>query len=365
MGKHLMRLLVNEGHAVVGVDDLSGAFKPSSKWSPHYQNPLDEHTPHYIVQDLRVRVQPRFNTAYTEPCVANIIHKFQPEVIYHLAANAREGASQFQPVEVMERNVQAYLNVLEPAIATRALQRMVLFSSMAVYGDQTPPFTEDMSMKPVDVYAVCKASMEEITKILADVHGFEWVIVRPHNVYGPGQTLKDKFRNVAAIFMNRIMRGEPVTVYGDGEQQRAFSFIEDSLPAYARAGFEPKAAGKIINIGGKNPCTVNHMLGTVFFAMGQRGFDAVPVENVPDRPHEVKFAWSDWRLSEKILGYEEHVNLEQGIERMAEWAARQGAQEWTPEILPLFNEKMPKSWLSDAQKAELEAGRDRAEAVPA
>lgn len=354
LGKHLMRLLVNEGHTVMGVDDLSGAFKPSSKWQvlPFLQS--ESGLPYYYIQDLR----DRFDTA-------KMVRAFRPELVYHLAANAREGASQFQPVEVMERNIQAYLNVLEPAIASRALKRMVLFSSMAVYGDQQPPFTEDMPMKPVDVYGVCKASMEEITKILADVHGFEWVIIRPHNVYGPGQTLQDKFRNVVAIFMNRIMRGEPVTVYGDGEQQRAFSFIEDSLPAYARAGFESKAAGKIINIGGRQPCTVNHLLGTVFFAMGQRGFSAVPVENVPDRPHEVKYAWSDWHLSEKLLGYDEHVNLEQGVEKMAEWAARQGPQEWTPETLPLFNELTPKKWLSEQQKADLEARRTGPQAVPA
>ena len=253
----------------------------------------------------------------------------------------------------MERNIQAYVNVLEPAIETGALQRIVTFSSMAVYGAQTPPFGERMPARPVDVYGVCKASMEEITRILADVHGFDWVIIRPHNVYGPGQTLKDKFRNVAAIFMNRLMRREPITIYGDGNQQRAFSYIEDSLPAYFKAGFEPRAVGREINIGGKTPCTVNHLLGVVQAAMFKHGIMPTEVEFVPDRPREVKDAWCDWKLSEELLGYEEKHTLEMGIEKMAEWAVRQGPQEWTTEVLPLVNWKTPKVWLSQDQKERL------------
>ncbi len=124
----------------------------------------------------------------------------------------------------------AYLNVLVPALRA-GVRKVVLYSSMAVYGDQTPPFSEEMPRRPVDVYGVNKAGMEEITEILADVHDFSYTIIRPHNVFGERQSLRDPFRNVVAIFMNRILRGEPLYIFGDGEQRRAFSYLGDALPA--------------------------------------------------------------------------------------------------------------------------------------
>lgn len=334
MGGHVAEGLVGLGHEVVGLDDLSGGFR---------RNVPAGVTFHKV--DLR-------NEAETERVVA----ESRPEILCHLAANAREGASQFQPRDVCGRNLMAYANVLVPAIRG-GLKKVVLYSSMAVYGDQEPPFDERLPRRPVDVYGVNKAAMEHMTEILADVHGFRYTIIRPHNVFGERQSLRDRFRNVVAIFMNRIMRGEPVVIYGDGEQKRAFSYIGDSLPAFLRAAeLRPEIDGEVINVGGKHPVTVNQLLREV-----GKAFDAEPeVIYLPDRPREVKNAYCTWQKSVDLLGYEERWGLSQGIARMAEWAKSLGPQPWAEEKLELPSEKAPCIWLSEGLPGA-EALRERIE----
>jgi len=318
IGGHLTEGLVEAGHEVIAVDDLSGGFRRNVP--PAAQ---------FVQLDLR-----------DAPAADRAVMEHQPDVLCHLAANAREGASQFQPRDVCGRNLMAYVNALVPAIRS-GVKKVVLYSSMAVYGDQEPPFDETMPRQPVDVYGVNKAAMEEITEILAEVHGFQYTTVRPHNVFGERQSLRDPFRNVVAIFMNRIMRGEPVHVYGDGEQQRAFSYIGDSLPAFVRAAeLEPNLNGQAINVGGKRPITVNQLLAKVCSAFG-----AEPqVIHLPDRPREVKNAYCTWDKSERLLAYAERRTLDEAIQRMAEWAKALGPQPWNREQLELPSEKAPATW---------------------
>jgi UDP-glucose 4-epimerase len=261
-------------------------------------------------------------------------------VLCHLAANAREGASQFQPRDVCSRNLTAYINALVPCIS-HGLKKVVLYSSMAVYGEQPTPFSEELPRQPVDIYGVNKTAMEEITEILAEVHEFSYTIIRPHNVFGERQSLRDPFRNVVGIFMNRIMRGEPLYVYGDGEQQRAYSYIADSLPAFLRAAtLDPTLDKQIINVGGKEEITVNQLVELV-----TAQFAGKPqVTHLPDRPREVKYAFSTWEKSAQLLGYTEPFGLREGIRRMAEWAKELGPQPWTEETLELPSDKAPIIW---------------------
>lgn len=319
MGSHVAAGLLAAGHQVVGVDDLSGGFLEN----------LPAGMPFRQV-DLR-------DAASTEA----VVREQPPEMLCHLAANAREGASQFQPRDVCGRNLMAYANVLVPAIQS-GLKKVVLYSSMAVYGEQPPPFDETMPRRPVDVYGVNKTAMEEMTEILADVHEFHYTIIRPHNVFGERQSLQDPFRNVVGIFMNRIMRGEPLYVYGDGEQQRAFSYIEDSLPAFLRAcESRPELDHQVINVGGMRPVTVNELLRLV-----RREFEADnEVIHLPDRPREVKNAFCSWQKSVDLLGYTETVGFEEGVRRMAMWAKEQGPQPWREEPLELLSNKAPRIWL--------------------
>jgi len=333
MGSHVAEGLAAAGHEVIGLDDLSGGFRENVPSSVTF-----------LEVDLRDPVK-------TEAAVRD----HAPEMLCHLAANAREGASQFQPRDVCGRNLMAYVNVLVPAIRS-GMKKVVLYSSMAVYGDQEAPFDETMPRQPVDVYGVNKSAMESITEILADVHEFMYTIIRPHNVFGERQSLRDPFRNVVGIFMNRILRQEPLYVYGDGEQTRAFSYIGDSLPAFLRAAeMRPELNRQIINVGGIHPVTVNELLGLVAAEfVGQEHVDpersrrapARQVIHLPDRPREVKNAYCTWQKSAELLGYEERFGLEEGMHRMAAWARSQGPQPWREETLELPSAKAPSIWLN-------------------
>lgn len=271
--------------------------------------------------------------------VVALAKKIKPHTLLHLASNAREGASQFQPYSSTSNNMAAYANILEQCIR-HGMRKVVLYSTMAVYGDQKPPFEESMPRKPVDVYAVNKAAMEEMTEILSGVHGFVRTIVRPHNVYGEWQNLQDRYRNVIAIFMNSIMHGEPVCIHGDGEQKRAFSYILDSLPCYRRVAIDD-FDGEIFNVGSKAEQSINEVAERTIRAMGKKKWKIV---HTTARPIEVKHAWCTTAKSERMLGYRETHSISQGIERMARWALSRGPVPWTPEKLDLQIDGMPSPW---------------------
>ena len=314
MGSHLFEYLLKEGHTVLGIDNYSiGNF---------------EH-PQIVNIDL-----------LDKEGIENIVKTFQPEIVYHLAAWAHEGLSQFCPIRITENNYNGYLNVLIPAIKY-GVKRVVLTSSMSVYGDQTPPFTEEMERKPEDVYAVAKTAMEKTTEILSKVHGFEYNIIRPHNVYGPRQVLSDPYRNVVAIFINCLLRGKNFYIYGDGEQKRAFSYIDDVTPYLAKAGFI-KEVGEIINIGPLEEFSINQLAREVM-----KNFVTPPTpQYLPDRPLEVKYAWCTNDKAQKLLGYKTSISFEEGIAKMIRWAIKEGAKE--PKYLDsleLEAPNAPRTWV--------------------
>lgn len=322
MGSHIVDALIKAGCTeVFGVDDLSGGSMKNI--SPEAE------------QDF---TQADLSDKYA---AEDIVSEIRPDIIFHLAANAREGASFFQPLSIVHRNYLAYINVLEPAIK-QGLDKIVLFSSMAVYGDQPYPFSEENERKPVDIYGINKAAMEQTTEILSKVHDFRYTIIRPHNVFGERVCLKDPYRNVIGIFMNRIMHKEPLYIYGDGEQMRAFSYIGDSIPCYIKC-IGDGSDGEIINIGGKKPISINILRRRVCLSM-EVDPDLYPTQHVPERPHEVKMAWCTSKKSEDLLGYDEKVGLVEGIRIMANWATGKGAQKWSEEKLTLWNEKAPFIW---------------------
>ncbi len=315
LGAHIHQALVKLGHDVMVVDDLSGGFKRNI-------HPKAE----YFLYDLeRSKL---------------FIEQFAPEVVYHCAANAREGASFFDPSKIVRTNEGAFADTLEGSIKGGKLRKFIFTSSMAVYGGQSPPFDEDTRPEPVDVYGWAKYSIEEMLKLLADCHGFEYTIIRPHNVFGPLQSIKDKYRNVISIFINCIMRGEPIHIYGDGFQLRQYSYIEDSLPTYIRC-LDDKANDETINIGGIEEITLNKVASAVKRAMEVPNH---PVEYLKDRYGEVKYAYCSHQKSIDLLGYKDSVGWEEGIKRMVAWARWLGPQEWTRERLSIPNDHIPKTW---------------------
>ncbi|HEX2999963.1 MAG TPA: NAD-dependent epimerase/dehydratase family protein [Armatimonadota bacterium] len=326
MGSHLVDALVAEGHAVFGVDDMSGGY-----W--RNINPRSEFT----VLDLRDR-----------QATAAYIEKIRPEIIFHMAADATEGRSQFTPITSTERNYLAYLNVLVPAIRT-GMQKMVLISSMSVYGAQPAPFEESMPRLPEDIYAISKAAMEHATEILSQVHGFRYTIIRPHNVYGERQNIADPYRNVIGIFINRLLQEKSFYIYGDGNQTRAFSHVDDFTPYTVRAGFDAAADGEIFNIGPREEFSINE---TAHLVLKHFGYDpdnppeAVRPVYQPPRPKEVREAYCTLDKAQRILGYHTSVSLDEGIRRMVTWAKELGPQpmRYLEDGLELTSGNAPKTW---------------------
>jgi UDP-glucose 4-epimerase len=324
MGSHLVDSLLSKGHEVYSLDDLSWGYKENV-------NPKSE----FILLDL----QDKDKTEY-------YINEVKPEYVFHLAADATEGRSQFTPINSTQRNYGAYLNLLVPAIRN-GMKKMILTSSMSVYGKQTPPFSEDMERRPEDIYAISKAAMEHSTEILSKVFKFDYTIIRPHNVYGPRQNLADPYRNVIAIFINRLLQGKNFFIYGTGEQKRSFSYIDDFTPYIVKAGFDNVANSQIFNIGPVEECTINHLgeiILKVFFPDGNIPEDMKP-EHVPPRPLEVADAWCTAEKAERLLGYKTSISLEDGIKKMVEWAKKVGPMPFKYlDDLELISESTPATW---------------------
>lgn len=324
MGSHLYDQLFSMGYQVYGVDDLSGGFMRNVSQKRFFTK-----------LDLRDRAK-----------TAAYIEKLKPEIIFHLAADATEGRSQFTPFSAMDRNLVAYMNLLVPAIKN-GMKKIILTSSMSVYGAQQVPFDEKMEPLPEDIYGISKAAMEKTTRVMANVYGFKYVIIRPHNVYGPRQNLSDPYRNVVGIFINRLLHGKNFYIYGDGKQKRAFSHIDDVIPTMIKAAFNPKVEGLAINIGSNSPITLNELSSIVLNEHFRSG--VVPKTfkpaHLPSRPQEVKFAYCNHKIAEKFLGFKPKVDLRTGIREMIDWAKPHGPQTFAYlTSLDIEHSTTPKTW---------------------
>lgn len=319
MGSHLAEYLSKQGHDVYGIDNMSiGVWENIPK------------SIHFAKMDM-----------CDADDMTSLIEECKPEIVFHLAAWAHEGLSQFMPKLITENNYNAFMNMIVPAIRN-GMKKIVVFSSMSVYGNQPPPFDETFPRRPEDIYAIAKSAMEYATEVLADVHEFDYTIIRPHNVYGPRQALHDPYRNVIGIMMNRVMKGVPPIIYGDGEQTRSFTYIDDVTPYVAKVGFTNETNGEIINIGPIEEYSINHLADTILKAFDRT--DLTP-EHVDDRPREVKHAYCTNEKAQELLGYKTSVTLEEGIQRMAEWAKKRGPTEFVYlDNLELEGSKIPKTW---------------------
>jgi len=326
MGSHVVdALVVKGGHEVHGVDDLSGGYETNV-------NPVS----HFTKLDLR-------NKKAVEQYIASV----RPELLYHLAADATEGRSQFTPISATERNYLAYLYTLVPSIKY-GLKKVVVTSSMSVYGAQKPPFTEEMKPAPEDMYGIAKTAMEEATEILANVYKFKYIIIRPHNVYGPKQNLSDPYRNVIGIFINCLMNNKNFYIYGDGNQKRSFTYIDDFNPYFVKAGFFDAVNGEIINIGPTQDHTINELTTVVlqtFFPHGDIPQHLKP-KYLPIRPQEVIEAYCSNDKAVRLLGYKTNTSLKEGVAKMVAWAKIMGPQpfRYLDKGLELENDDVPATW---------------------
>ena len=241
--------------------------------------------------------------------------------MYHLAAYAAEGLSPFIRKYNYENNLVATANVINQCIK-HDVKRLIFTSTLAVYGHgYGGVFDENQVQKPIDPYGVAKYGCEMDIQIAGEQHGLDWCIIRPHNVYGIKQNIWDKYRNVLGIWMYQHMIGKPMTIFGNGEQTRAFSFIDDSLEPLWNAAVRPEASKEIINLGGVEEISIKDASKVLREVIGSG--DIIHLEG----RHEVKHSIPTFQKSVDILGFKHETSLKEGLTKMWDWAQKQPMRE--------------------------------------
>ena len=292
IGSHVVNALVEAGHDVVVLDDLSGGFR-------------DNVNPRACLVEGSVSDFSLVDKLYSA-------QRF--DYIFHLAAYAAEGLSHFIRRFNYTNNLIGSVNLINAAVRY-GCRCFVFTSSIAVYGSGQVPMTEDMIPEPEDPYGIAKYAVEMDLAAARRLFGLDYIVFRPHNVYGERQNIGDKYRNVIGIFMNQVMQGQPCTIFGDGKQTRAFTHVADVAPAIARSVQVQEAYSQVFNVGADVPYTVSELAEIVQRAMGKRtGVCFLEARN------EVVHAHSSHEKARRVLGCCPAISLEEGVSRMARWA---------------------------------------------
>ena len=283
-------------YTIIGIDDLSGGYREN-------------------VND-KVKFHP-LNLITQEKTIQGIFEYYKPDYVFHFAAYAAEGLSPFIRTYNYDNNLKATAIIVNECIK-HDVKRLVFTSTLAVYGHGYGGiFEENQIPKPIDPYGVAKYACEMDIQIAGEQHDLDWCIIRPHNVYGIKQNIWDTYRNVLGIWMFQHMKGEPMTIFGDGNQTRAFSYIDDSLEPLWKSAILPEASKQIINLGGIEEYSINHANEILKEVIG-----AGEVIYKEAR-HEVKHSIPTYQKSVDILGFEHKTNLKEGLTNMWEWAQQQ------------------------------------------
>ena len=310
IGSNVVDGLLARGHEVVALDDLSGGVRGN----------IDARATFVEGSILDVELVERL---FEE-------HRFA--YVFHLAAYAAEGMSHFIKRFNYQNNLIGSVNLINASI-NHEVRCFVFTSSIAVYGHATPPVTEETPPTPADPYGIGKWAVEQELRVSREVFGLRSIVFRPHNVYG------DRYRNVVGIFMSQILRGEPLTIFGDGTQTRGFSHVSDVAPVMVDAIERPQAYDQTFNIGADHPFSVNQLGEIVSGAMG-----------VPFRPEylparfEAAHAHASHAKARALLGYRDAVRLEDGVGAMAAWAKQVGARESQSFGALEIERNLPPSW---------------------
>jgi UDP-glucose 4-epimerase len=294
-------ILDNTEYQVVGIDDLSGGYIEN----------VDPRATFYNV-DLSL----------DQNAIYDIFKRHNIELVYHFAAYAAEGLSPFIRKFNYQNNLISSTNLINASIKYD-VKRFVFTSSMAVYGDKNlPPFSEDMLPSPIDPYGIAKYAVEMDLKCAYEQHGLKYTIIRPHNVYGEGQNIWDRYRNVLGIWTYQLMNNIQPTIFGDGLQKRSFSNINDCLVPLWNASQNDACIGEVINLGGIKETTIVDAYRTLAHVSKH---DIEPKFLQPR--HEAKYAWSTWEKSQTHLDFKHTIDLEEGLGKMWDWALKQPNRE--------------------------------------
>lgn len=322
LGSHLADYWIEQGAQVEGCDNFSGGSDQNIS-SP------DIIVDHIDITDLR-----------DQDYMAAMMQDF--DICYHCAAAPYEGVSVFSPAYISGNIFYGSVNVFTAAIKAN-VKRIVYCSSMARYGAVLPPFYEFNACAPQDPYGISKEAAERVLECLATVHSIEYAIAVPHNIYGPRQKYDDPYRNVASIMANRMLQGQQPIIYGDGKQQRCFSYISDCISCLAKMGTLDTVNGEIINIGpDEQHITINQLAEILAEIIG---FKLDPIY-FPDRPQEVKEARCSSDMARMILGYKTEVPLKKGMSMLVDHIIENGPKPFQYDHVPLeiISDKTPRTW---------------------
>jgi len=283
---------------VVGVDDLSGGFK----------------------ENVHPRVKFRQMNLIEHP-IENIFKAHNIDYVFHFAAYAAEGLSPFIRTYNYDNNLKATVRLVNECIK-HDVKRLVFTSTLAVYGyGYGGVFDESQQPAPIDPYGVAKYACEMDIQIANEQHGLDYCIIRPHNVYGIKQNIWDKYRNVLGIWMFQHLNGQPMIIFGDGKQTRAFSYIDDSLEPLWNAAIRPEASKEIINLGGIEEVSINEAAQILQGVIGDGSVKYMEAR------HEVKHSIPTYQKSIDLLGFEHKISMKEGLTQMWEWAKQQPMRE--------------------------------------
>ena len=316
LGSHLADKLVEMGHKVIGIDSMIGGYEDniSKKIEFHKIDCCDLKK----VQEIMKNVS----------------------VVYHCAATAHEGLSVFAPYEITKNNFLASVSVFSAAVNEK-VKRIIFCSSMARYGDLKGPFKEEMLPKPVDPYAISKVASEDVLINLCELNNIEWVIAVPHNIIGPRQKYDDPFRNVVSIMINRMLQGKAPIIYGDGEQKRCFSYIDDCLSCLIPMLDQKDLNKQIVNIGPDEEFVTVNKIAEI--CSNITGVNLPPIYK-PGRPREVKHATCSADKARNLLNYKTSVSLKDGIQKTFEYIKNRGVKPFDYNIeIEINNELTPKT----------------------
>ena len=317
LGSHLAEKLSALGHEVIGVDNLIGGYNDN------------------IPKNIKFYNSDCCDLKKMNEQMKNI------EVVYHCAATAHEGLSVFSPYEITKNNYLASVSVFSAAIANK-VKRIIFCSSMARYGDQGTPFNENMIPKPVDPYAISKVAAENVLINLCDLNNIEWVIAVPHNIIGPRQIYDDPFRNVVSIMINRILQKKAPIIYGDGEQKRCFSYIDDCLSCLLPMLDQKNLNKQIINIGPDEEFVTINKIAEICSNITGSNLKSIYKK---DRPREVKHATCSADKARKLLNYKTKTNLHDGILETFNYIKKRGPKPFNYYLkIEIDNELTPKTW---------------------
>tara|TARA_Y100000590_G_scaffold84462_1_gene94371 strand:+ start:312 stop:1328 length:1017 start_codon:yes stop_codon:yes gene_type:complete len=318
LGSHLAEKLINLKYHVVGVDNMSGGYADN------------------VPKNIEFHKMDCCDLKKMSEVMKGV------DIVYHCAATAHEGLSVFSPYEITKNNYLASVSVFTAAIQYK-VKRIIFCSSMARYGDQKTPFTENMKPKPVDPYAISKVASENVLMNLCELNNIEWVIAVPHNIIGPRQKYDDPFRNVVSIMINRMLQNKAPIIYGDGEQKRCFSYIDDCLTCLIPMLDQKNLNKQIINIGPDEEFVTINKIAEI--CSNITGSNLKPIYK-KDRPREVKHATCSADKARELLNYKTKTDLKNGISKTYDYIKKRGAKPFKYHInLEIKNELTPEVWL--------------------